>query len=85
MLMQYCLSGELHLLDAAKLTVQLMKPVVLPTGAANGNGAAVGNQPPLLLTAGKLRTRREVTFLLKRWVIISADDLHRVLALFHPR
>ena len=53
--MQYCLSGELHLLDAAKLTVQLMKPVVLPAGAANGNGAAAGGPPPLLLTAGKSR------------------------------
>ncbi len=53
--LQYCVSGELHLLDAAKLTVQLMKPISLPAGADAGaaNGAA-----PLLLTAGKPRCAR---------------------------
>lgn len=75
---QYCLSGELHLLDAAKLTVQLMKPVVLPTGAANGNGAAVGNQPPLLLTADETDAQfpEEVLACISEAVCARLSDYH---------
>lgn len=44
--MQYCVSDELHLLEQAKLIVQLMKPMAQQPAATAG-------APPLLLTAGE--------------------------------